>query len=482
MSADHNAPSGASSLESYVAQLIPILQNTYKAGIEADGIVELLETVVKKQSVSMTTIGTSLGAVASRVQQLTLTVDDVRARSTNVAQETASTTAEIVRLVEAVDNLNKSKEQLDIIQKVMNDIGKAVNIINVIMTQTKLLALNATIEASRAGDAGKGFAVVASEVKSLSQSAGRAAEEITQNIDRGQAIVATVFNLVKQQVDETSVVSERALQSIRRADADTAGISAAISQMVSGIKDQSVALQNINSAMSDYLVMSKSNGEIIAELALVKAELGMGSRKSLDLLLASGVGRPNGAGKAQAAACRVLDKLALNLKSKHEINEVIQDVIHSICIEMEWHVAHAWLPDAMGATRSARLWHLPESAQHSAFVKMSESVELPRGVGLPGKVYLSKKLEWIANVCRDADFPRKKAAEELGLVSAVAVPLLSRNNQVLMVLEFFSTREKRPDEAFSMLLEQVGQIIGKLIIGERMAAQSRQPAPMVAAY
>ena len=41
-----------------------------------------------------------------------------------------------------------------------------------------------------------------------------------------------------------------------------------------------------------------------------------------------------------------------------------------------------------------------------------------------------------------------------------------------MVIEYFATREQKPDESFCTLLEQSGQIIGKLIISEKISRAS----------
>ena len=87
-------------------------------------------------------------------------------------------------------------------------------------------------------------------------------------------------------------------------------------------------------------------------------------------------------------------------------------------------------------------------------------------------MYQSKKLEWISNVTLDTNFPRAQAAKELGLVSGVALPLLSRKREVLMVIENFATREQKPEKSFCTILEQCGQIIGKLIISEKISHSS----------
>jgi methyl-accepting chemotaxis protein len=68
------------------------------------------------------------------------------------------------------------------------EIQQVVALILQIAAQTKLLALNATIEAARAGGAGKGFAVVADEVKALAEETGRAAEQVTDQVEAVQSV------------------------------------------------------------------------------------------------------------------------------------------------------------------------------------------------------------------------------------------------------------------------------------------------------
>ena len=164
-------------------------------------------------------------------EEISVTSDDIRRRSDNVAKETTTTSAEVARLVEVVKGLNESKNQFGTVQEMMGDITKTVKLINKIVDQTKLLALNATIEAARAGEQGKGFAIVASEVKNLFESTRVAAEEIRKNIERGQSTLDSIFKVLKQQVEETGAISDKALQSIKIADAETISIAAAISQI-----------------------------------------------------------------------------------------------------------------------------------------------------------------------------------------------------------------------------------------------------------
>jgi hypothetical protein len=464
------APSVAP-VETDLRQLAHTLQNLFKTGIEADCIVRLLEVVMKNQNINVQMLGAALGTVASSAEEISVTSDDIKRRSDNVAKETTATSAEVMRLIEVVKGLNESKNQFGAVQEMMEDITKTVKLINKIVDQTKLLALNATIEAARAGEQGKGFAVVASEVKNLSESTRVAAEEIRKNTERGQSTLDSIFKVLKQQVEETGIISDKALQSIKIADAETISIADAISQIVIGIKDQSAAMQKLNATMGGFVSASTQNSDIVAELSEIKDELGACSRQSLDAARAI-TATQNVEGDFSKTSCMILERLGKKINQTPDINQVLQELVALVCSHFDWQIAHVLIADASGTTRSAKIWNIPPNQRNSKFVQMSESGEFASGKGLPGRVYQSKKLEWISNVTLDTNFPRAQAAKELGLVSGVALPLLSRKGEVLMVIEYFATKEQKPKESFCTLLEQSGQIIGKLIISEKISHPS----------
>jgi methyl-accepting chemotaxis protein len=96
-------------------------------------------------------------------------------------------------LVTLVGHLDRVALTAGTLERGAREVGKLVDGITRIASQTDLLALNAAIEAARAGAHGLGFKVVASEVRKLAEQAGRAAEEVRVRTTTTQEQIAAVL-------------------------------------------------------------------------------------------------------------------------------------------------------------------------------------------------------------------------------------------------------------------------------------------------
>ena len=120
---------------------------------------------------------TATQIVASACEELSASIEEIRGQVAGAAAVAG----------EAVEDVRRTDNVVAAMSDGAQRIGKVVELISRIASQTSLLALNATIEAARAGESGRGFAVVASEVKNLARETAKATEEISAQVNFIQA-------------------------------------------------------------------------------------------------------------------------------------------------------------------------------------------------------------------------------------------------------------------------------------------------------
>src|SRR5213078_4698696 len=141
-----------------------------------------------------------------------------------VAQQAQRHGQEIARaselLVTLVDHLDQVSRAAGTLEQGSREIGKLVDAITRIASQTDLLALNAAIEAARAGQHGLGFRVVADEVRKLAEQSSRSAEEVRARVRQTQEQITQVVAAMDegrrtaQGVDAVSSAVRQALDAI----------------------------------------------------------------------------------------------------------------------------------------------------------------------------------------------------------------------------------------------------------------------------
>ncbi|EQD24205.1 MAG: Methyl-accepting chemotaxis sensory transducer [Leptospirillum sp. Group IV 'UBA BS'] len=215
----------------------------------------LLESSIHSQQKSSEILSKSMEALDDGIQEIAQATGKVSDESRKTRSEGEAGRNTLKNLLAQVREAGEAMRALVDVVNGLNsrsqEIGKVVEVIDDIASQTNLLALNAAIEAARAGEQGRGFAVVADEVRKLAERTIRATKEIgstireTQNdtaqttalihgtlekVDESQKkadVVGTVFESI---VGYSKVLSET-LQSI-------VGVTEAQSRSVSGVRKE----------------------------------------------------------------------------------------------------------------------------------------------------------------------------------------------------------------------------------------------------
>lgn len=157
-----------------------------------------------------------------------------------------------------------------------------------------------------------------------------------------------------------------------------------------------------------------------------------------------------------------------------DVDEGLRSFLRSVCEFSNWPVGHAYVCDGTGGRLvSSRQWYLKDAEPFAAFVDVSEKATFDSGVGLPGRVLASGEPSWIRNVMKDANFPRNKQAENLGVKGAFAVPIKIGAN-VVAVAEFFASEEAEASDMLIGLMLTAASQMARVIERDKRASAITQ--------
>ncbi|MBP9996518.1 MAG: cache domain-containing protein [Lachnospiraceae bacterium] len=143
---------------------------------------------------------------------------DAEQKSQDIVEELNTQSLNTRKSLDSVSN------QIDIMNKSVQGIEKAITLITDIADETDLLSLNASIEAARAGEAGRGFSVVAEQIKKLADQSSGSAGEINKIIKDVMQISSETVNIMndvyhdmdmqQQKLEETMAQSRHVSESV----------------------------------------------------------------------------------------------------------------------------------------------------------------------------------------------------------------------------------------------------------------------------
>lgn len=159
----------------------------------------------------------------------------------------------------------------------------------------------------------------------------------------------------------------------------------------------------------------------------------------------------------------LLKTIAMEIAKAENMHSAIQVVCNEVCKSTGWVYGESWIPN-----RDKNILDLAvvcaSNINQTKFTELSKKFIFQHGTGLPGRVWSSKKPEWIRDVSAvdTSIFPRTKIALEVGLRAAFGVPIVA-DNEVLAVLIFYMPKASIEDESqiklISAAVSQLGSII-----------------------
>lgn len=212
---------------------------------EMSDVTESNFAIVQETSASMTEVSDTVERTSDTLAALTEEANDLLKDN----DESKEMLEEMKRLKDQMTKdagiLNSKIEQL---VNLAEEVGKIVESVQGIASQTNMLALNAAIEAARAGEHGKGFAVVAEQVRLL-------ADDTKKNLDG-----------MREFVEEIGVAADEGRASLERSMDSTGQLGEKIDvisfSVGNNITKLSTIVQSVNSINDDMNTIKIATHEV----------------------------------------------------------------------------------------------------------------------------------------------------------------------------------------------------------------------------
>ncbi len=160
------------------------------------------------------------------------------------------------------------------------------------------------------------------------------------------------------------------------------------------------------------------------------------------------------------------------LTAAESFSDVVQDILDSIRTSLRADICSLWLVDSQSKSlRCEKLSIQPGDHHLEQFADKNGKVQFSIGEGLPGRVWKSRKPQWIVDVANDPTFKRAEASE-IGLHTSMAMPIIV-SDQCYGVIELFTYAQIESDRAILGMLRSVGLQIGQFINRRRLDEELR---------
>jgi diguanylate cyclase (GGDEF)-like protein/PAS domain S-box-containing protein len=170
----------------------------------------------------------------------------------------------------------------------------------------------------------------------------------------------------------------------------------------------------------------------------------------------------------------LLERAALAANECQSLEEAASIVLQEVCAHTGWRLGRLTVTAKNGGAQPAVVWHTRGADHFEAFRAGCDARLDQHEEALAARVLQSRRSVSVADLVRDPDLPAclLAAAAEAGIKSGVASPILLEGD-VVAVLEFYSSRPGRINDALHEVLRGVCAQLGRIVERNRAEAALR---------
>jgi len=187
--------------------------------------------------------------------------------------------------------------------------------------------------------------------------------------------------------------------------------------------------------------------------------------------------------RQRALETEVLWQATVQVAFGGSFEDLLRGCLERICRLTGWPAGHVYVPDNINDPRRLLpipVWHF-EREELAPLAHETAGGVLLFDDGLPGKIWATRKSEWLPNVSLSANQPSKpillKHGKRIllkhGLHAAFGFPLYAEG-RLQAVLEFFSTTNQPPDKLLLYIVQSIAEQLGRVLERQRGQQQQRE--------
>jgi predicted signal transduction protein with EAL and GGDEF domain len=161
----------------------------------------------------------------------------------------------------------------------------------------------------------------------------------------------------------------------------------------------------------------------------------------------------------------LLERVASAANGTSSLREALQFALDEVCTYAGWSVGLAYVAgdeSTGGEMVALPVQYMSKPHVFERFCAAPMEPDAAQGVDLPGRVAATSEAVWVADLSCDGHFPRAHLAQELGLRSGCAFPILV-GSEVVAVVELFGEAPIDANDSFLRVATQVGAHLGRVV-------------------